>query len=109
MLDHFAFLISHFVHQGSNTFAAEHTHQVVFECGIKLGSTRITLPARTTAQLTIHTPAFMPFSTDDRETTGIFNPRTEFYIGTTAGHIGGNGYCACEPRFCNYLRFARML
>ena len=55
VLDDFAFLKTHAVHERCDTFGAEHTHQVIFEGDVELGATRVALTTGTAAQLTVHT------------------------------------------------------
>ena len=47
VLYHFAFFISHPVHQACNTFAAEHAHKIIFQRNKKAGTSGITLAACT--------------------------------------------------------------
>ena len=65
MLDDLAFLQAQAVHQRSDTFGTEHTHQVVFQGDIELGATRVTLTAGTATQLAVHTTALVTLGADD--------------------------------------------
>src|SRR5258708_8813464 len=109
VLDHFPFLITHFIHQRSNTVTAEHTHQVIFQANIELSGTGISLTGRTATQLPVHPAAFMSFRTDDRQPARFFHARSQLDIRTTTGHIRSDGHRSGQTGFRHYLRFPCML
>src|SRR5438105_13484773 len=99
MLYHITFFVAELVHETGNAFTAEHAHEIIFEAHIELRSTGITLAARTSAQLPVHTTALVPLRTNDGKTTGFFYTGTEFDIRTTTSHVGSNGNGARKTGF----------
>src|SRR5439155_20743375 len=102
-------LVTKLVHEDGNALTAVHAHDVIFEDHIEFRSTGITLAARTSAQLPVHTAALMTLRTNDGQTTGFFYTWAEFDIRTTTGHVGSNGNGACKTGFRYNLRFTGVL
>ncbi len=50
----------------------------------------------------------MSLGTYNCQTTGFFYSGTQLDIGSTAGHVGGNGYGSGQACFCNHIGFLFM-
>src|SRR5258705_4596972 len=92
VLNHFTLFIAKLIHDLSDTFTAKHSHQVIFQCNIELGSTGISLSSRTTTKLSVYPSAIVPFGTNDCKPTCFFYTGTKFDIRTTTSHISGYRY-----------------
>ena len=91
VLDHFAFLQAHGVHQLRDALAVEQAHQIILQRDIELRRTRITLTTGTTAQLTIHPAAFVFLRADDGQTARLLHAGAKLDVRTTTRHVGGDG------------------
>ena len=63
----------------------------------------------TSAQLTVHTAAFVPLGADDGKTARLFHFGCQLDVGTAAGHVGGDGHLARTSGFGDDLRFQLVL
>ena len=103
MLDGHAFLMRDGIEDLHHTFCTEQTHQVIIQGNVESGFARVALTAGTAAQLVIDTSGLMALSADDLETPELGNAFTQLDIGTTAGHVGGDGNCPHLTCFGNDL------
>ena len=101
VLDHIAVLVAHAVHDFRDTVGAEQTHEVVLQRDEELGAAGIALTAGTTTQLTVNAAGVVAFRADDGQTAFLTNFRCQLDIGTTTGHVGGNGDGAFATGFCH--------
>ena len=109
MLDHFAFLMAHAVHQTGNALRLEQAHEVVFQRYVKLGRARIALATRTSAQLAVYPARVVAFRTDNGQTAGFAHIFGDLDVGTPSGHVGGDGHFSRLTGFGNHFRFALVL
>ena len=109
--DHLVFdrLIAHLVEEALDPFASETDHQIVLEGDIEAGETRIALTAGTTAQLVIDTAALVTLGTENGQTAEFPGFGGQLDIGTTAGHVGGDGQRADLACLGDDLRFTGMV
>ncbi len=64
------------LHNALHSFAAEQTHQIVFQRNEELGLARVSLTTGTASQLIVDTTGLMPFGTDDAQTA----ERSDFFL-----------------------------
>ena len=102
-LDHLAVLETEFIHDTSNAFGGEKTHEFVFERNVEDGASDVTLTTCTTTKLAIDTTAVVTLRADDGQTAGSTHFVGEFDVGTTTGHVGGNRYGAEQTFFFTHL------
>ena len=91
VLYHLAFLETETVHDACDTLAGKKTHQLVLERNEEHAAARVSLSARTSTQLAVHTAAFVALRANDGKSAGGFHFGREFNVSTTAGHVGGDG------------------
>ncbi len=138
VLDGFAIFHTHCLHHAAHTLRHKDAHQVVFQRQEETGRTRVTLTAGTTTQLVIDTAGFMTLGTDDMKTTVFqylimallpvclnrgnlffrrifqsshfgFPVTAQHNVGTTTGHVGGDGHSSGATCVSNNLCFAGVL
>ena len=90
------------------TLGTEETHQIIFQGNEELGLSGISLSSRTTAKLVINTSGLMPLRTHNMKTARCSCFLIQLNIGTTAGHVGRNGYRTVHTGFRNNRRFLLM-
>ena len=105
MLNFLSFRNSKRIEHPDQTLTSEQPHEVVFQRNIKLGNTRISLTAGTTAQLVVDSSGFMTLRADNPQSAGSSCLVVQLDIGTTTRHIGGNGDRSMLTRLLNDLRF----
>ena len=108
-LNHLALLQTHAVHHRGDAARAEQTHQVILERDEELRRTRVALTSRTTAQLAVHTAAFVALRTDDGQTAGSLHFGRQLDVGTAACHVGGDGHLSRTSGFGHHLCFQCVL
>ena len=69
----------------------------------------VALTPGTSAQLTVHTAAFVPLGADDGKTARLFHFGCQLDVGTAAGHVGGDGHLARTSGLGDDLRFQLVL
>ena len=89
---HIVILESHGGEHLRHTIRAEEAHQLILQRDKEDGRPRVPLTSCTTTQLAVNSAGLMSLSADDSETARSLHLRRELDIGTTTGHIGGNGY-----------------
>ncbi|MCB1101132.1 MAG: hypothetical protein KDL10_02140, partial [Kiritimatiellae bacterium] len=109
MLDHFAFLVAHAVHQFGNAFGLEEAHEVIFQGHVELAATGVALPAGTAAQLAVDAARVVALGTYNGQAPRFFNCIVDLDVGTPAGHVGSDGDFAGSAGFGDDLRFALVL
>ena len=92
VLNHLTLLESQFVHDRCDALAGEESHQFVFQRDVEYAGARIALTACTSAQLAVYAPALVTFGADDGQSAGGLHLGRQFDVGTTAGHVGGDGH-----------------
>src|SRR5699024_10646939 len=75
-----------------HTLGTEQTHQIIFQRKEELGLSRVSLTSGTTSELIINSAALMALRTDDLQATQFCDAFSQLNIGTTTGHVGGNGH-----------------
>ncbi len=133
------FLHAHQTHRLLHPVRGEDAHQVVFQRQVEARRTRVTLAARTAAQLVVDTARFVALGADDVQAAGgldllvatlpfgldlelvvrvgIFAQRVQLCfqrtaqhdVGTATGHVGGDGHRARHARVGDDGRFAVVL
>ena len=91
VLYHLTFLEAQTVHHTGNTLAGKQTHQLILDRNEEDTATWVTLTTGTATQLTVNTTALVTLGTNNGQTAGSLYLGSKLDIGTTTGHIGGNG------------------
>ena len=85
-------LESQTIHHRGDAFRTKQSHQFIFQTDVEYRTTWVALTACTTAQLAVYTAAFVAFGTDDGQTSCRFHFGRQLDVGTTTGHVGGDGH-----------------
>ena len=91
VLNDFALLETHAVHDAGDAVGAEDAHEVVFERDEEEAAAGVALTAGTTTQLAVDAAGLVAFGADDGKTAGFAHSAFQLDIGTTTSHIGGDG------------------
>ena len=138
MFNRLAFLHAQFLHQPGHLLRREDTHQAVFHRQVETRGAGVALTSGATAQLVVDAAGFVTFGADDMQPTGLeyaavmlfpglfglgtsllvilgdaleflVEIATEHDVGTTASHVGGDGYRTGAARIGDDLGLAFML
>ena len=80
------------IHHRGDAFRTKQSHQFIFQTDVEYRTTWVALTACTTSQLAVYTAAFVAFGTDDGQTSRRFHFGRQLDVGTTTGHVGGDGH-----------------
>ncbi len=134
VLDGFALFHAQLLHHAGHAVGGEDPHQGIFHGEVETGGARVTLTTGTAAQLVVDTTGFVTLGADNVQTTGgqhrivthlpggfqlgnllagrvlqlgdLCLPVTAQHdVGTTTGHVGGDGDRTCLTGLGNDLRF----
>ena len=94
VLYHLVFLEAEGVEHAHHFVGGEHTHQGVFKRHEEYRRTGIALTARTASELTVDAARLVALGAYDCEAASLAHLGGKLDVGTTAGHVGGDGYTA---------------
>ena len=92
-------------HLGHSLGGTKLHHEVVLKADVEYGCTWIPLARTTSTKLAINAAAAMAFRSNDHESTLVANSFTQLDVGSSTGHIGGDGDGAWLTRSSNDLGF----